>query len=134
MNVLFIIGIIIIIIIIITITTIIIVFNKNKYSCNDGLCTLDKNGEFSSLKDCRKKCYKPPGPKPPGPKPPGPITNYNCDNGNCVQDSKGTFNSLEDCQIKCKGPKPIFLLLVIYTDLVIILVVKEYHHGQIKVL
>jgi hypothetical protein len=103
MNVLFIIGIIIIIIIIIIITTIIIVFNKNKYSCNDGLCTLDKNGEFSSLKDCRKKCYKPPGPKPPG-----PITNYNCDNGNCVQDSKGTFNSLEDCQIKCKGPKPIF--------------------------
>ena len=63
-----------------------------RYSCRDGNCYPDPNGQYMSLADCQKKC----DPRGGG--------RWHCEGGTCFPHPSGAFASQADCLQKC-GPR-----------------------------
>jgi hypothetical protein len=65
--------------------------NPDSWSCVDGDCETDENGEYSSLSACESICQS------------SLDTSWNCVDGNCValEDSTGTYATLQECNQSC---------------------------------
>ena len=63
-----------------------------KYSCTNGVCEKDSNGQYTSLSSCQANCQAPSG------------TKYSCTNGVCGIDPNGQYTSLSSCQANCQAP------------------------------